>query len=147
MEQAPSPVFWHSVDDSHTIKQKLTVGGSTVSKGSSPILVWRYEWHRAPGPAAFLWGTQQRRGGLRSPAESERQVAGQPRRCLRSPPSSLSISALFYNHISQTQADPSTCGPLVSAPRGRLGVSLWKPSWHPVSSLISWWLAAFWVPS
>lgn len=48
---------------------------------------------------------------------------------------------------SLTRADPTTCAPLVAAPRGRLGVSLWKPSCYPVTALISWRLVAFWVPS
>lgn len=44
-------------------------------KGSRAVVVWWHDWHGAPGPAAFLWGTEQRGGRVRGAAEPEGQVA------------------------------------------------------------------------
>ncbi len=45
-------------------------------EGSRAVMVRWHEWHGAPGPAACLWGTEQRGGSVRGAAEPEGQVAG-----------------------------------------------------------------------
>lgn len=44
-------------------------------EGSRAVVVWWHDWHGAPGPAAFLWGTEQRGGRVRGATEPEGQVA------------------------------------------------------------------------